>query len=66
MSTSNCGSGEQAGLAPATVKATRASTAPMVDYVPAPAGVPLRACGPRPAASRASLEPVPPAQVPQE
>ena len=42
MSTSKCGSGEQAGLASAAVKATRASTAPMGDYVPAPAGVPQR------------------------
>ena len=51
MSTSKCGPGEQAGLASAAVKATRASTAPMGDYVPAPpmgdyvlapAGVPER------------------------
>ena len=42
MITSKCGSAEQAGLAAAAVKATRASTAAMVDYVPAPAGVPER------------------------
>jgi len=42
MSTGEYGSGEQTGLASATVKATRASTAPVVDYVPAPAGAPER------------------------
>jgi hypothetical protein len=42
MTTCKCGSAEQAGLASATVKATRASTVPVVDYVPAPARVPER------------------------
>jgi hypothetical protein len=42
MSTSKFSSGEQAGLASATATATRASTAPTVDYGPAPAGVPER------------------------
>lgn len=40
MSTSDFGSGVQAALASATVKATRASTASVVDYVPVPAGAP--------------------------
>ena len=40
MRTSECGSGEPAGLASATVKATRASTACVVDYVPVPAAMP--------------------------
>ncbi len=42
MRTSECGQGEQIGLASATAKATRASTAAVVDYVPAPAEVPER------------------------
>ena len=40
MNTSECRSREQAALASATVKATRASTPSVVDYVPVPAGVP--------------------------
>ncbi len=40
MSTSECGSVGQAELASATVKAARAFTASVVDYVPVPAGVP--------------------------
>jgi hypothetical protein len=42
MSTSQCGSGELAELASATMRATRAYTAPVVDHVPAPAGAPER------------------------
>ena len=42
MRTSECGSGEQAALASATVKATRASTAPVLDYAPSRAAMPER------------------------
>ena len=40
MSTIECGPGEQAALASATVKATGASTAPALDYAPSRAETP--------------------------